>query len=93
MFHLHTCFSNSMITVLVQMLTVAQLLTTFPSFYGTRRFVTVLTSHHWTLLQPDESSLYLHTQFGYHPIYCPFLSFGSSQRLLIGHIRRYPPRL
>jgi len=36
--------------LLLQKLTVTQLVKKFPEFYGTRRFITVLTTaHHWSL--------------------------------------------
>jgi len=53
-------------------LIVAQLAKTFPSFYGTRRFITVFTTAcHWTLSWSGWSSPHPHTLFKvYVTIYC-----------------------
>jgi len=46
--------------VLLDMLTVTQLLNKLPTFYGTRRFITVFTRAH---PEPDESSPYVPSYF------------------------------
>jgi len=47
-------------SVLLEKLTVTQLVKEFPSFFGNRRFITVFTRvRHWSLPEPDESSPHL----------------------------------
>lgn len=50
--------------VLLDKLTVAQLMTTFPPFYGTQRYISVfVTAHHWTLSCQKNDVRILRTNF------------------------------
>jgi hypothetical protein len=52
----------------LEKLRVTQLIKKLPSFYGTRRSITVFTKgHHWSLPEPDETISHFLTLFPYDP--------------------------
>jgi hypothetical protein len=55
--------SNSMEQILFEKLVVTQLVNKFPAFYGTWRFITVLTTAHRLFLYSDTSSPHLPALF------------------------------